>query len=101
MKTQQPKERETIMKRRNRSAQAQVSAPPKADEVATIMKLKTPQPTHEQIQRRAYEIFQARGDAPGTELSDWLQAEHELKAGLSEVPERTVGEISKPTPPRG
>jgi hypothetical protein len=73
------------MKRRNRSAQAQASAPPKADGVATITKPKSPQPTHEQIQRRAYEIFQARGDAPGTELSDWLQAEHELKIELGEA----------------
>lgn len=72
------------MKRRNRSVQTQASAPPKEDGVATIMKLKLQHPTREQIERRAYEIFQARGDAPGTELSDWLQAEHELKAGLSE-----------------
>jgi len=88
------------MKRRNRRVPAQASAPPKADGVATITKPKPPQPTHEQIQRRAYKIFQARSDAPGTELSDWLQAEHELKAGLSEVPEGTVGETSKSTPPR-
>jgi hypothetical protein len=71
------------MKRRNRSAQAQASAPPKA--VTTITKLKAQQPTHEQIQRRAYEISEARGEAPGTELSDWLQAERELKTGLGEA----------------
>lgn len=73
------------MKRRNRSVQAQTSAPPKADGVTTITKLKSQQPTHEQIQRRAYEIFAARGEALGTELSDWLQAERELKTELGEA----------------
>ena len=73
------------MKRRHRSAQAQASAPPKEDGVTTITKLKLQRPTHEQIQRRAYEIFQARGDAPGTDLSDWLQAERELKIELGEA----------------
>ena len=38
-----------------------------------------PPPTPEQIQQRAHEIYLARGDAPGTELSDWLQAERELR----------------------
>jgi hypothetical protein len=40
------------------------------------------QPTPEQIRRRAQEIFEARGSAPGSELDDWLQAETELKSGL-------------------
>jgi hypothetical protein len=33
----------------------------------------------EEIRRRAYEIFLERGAAPGHELSDWLQAECELR----------------------
>jgi hypothetical protein len=33
----------------------------------------------DQIRRRAYEIYQARGDSPGTAEGDWLQAERELK----------------------
>jgi hypothetical protein len=36
-------------------------------------------PTVEEIRRRAYEIFLARGGVPGTELEDWLSAEQELK----------------------
>lgn len=36
-------------------------------------------PTHEQIAKRAREIFLARGGAPGNETDDWLQAERELK----------------------
>lgn len=29
--------------------------------------------------KRAYEIYLARGDNPGSELNDWLAAEKELK----------------------
>ena len=35
-------------------------------------------PTTEEIAQRAYEIFVARGGAPGRDLDDWLQAESEL-----------------------
>ena len=31
------------------------------------------------IQRRAYEIYMRRGQTPGHELEDWLQAELEVK----------------------
>ena len=35
-------------------------------------------PTTEEIAQRAYEIFVARGEQPGHDLDDWLQAESEL-----------------------
>ena len=36
-------------------------------------------PTHEQqIRIRAYEIYLQRGEQPGNELEDWLEAEREL-----------------------
>jgi hypothetical protein len=35
-------------------------------------------PTTEEIARRAFEIFLARGGEPGHDLDDWLQAELEL-----------------------
>jgi hypothetical protein len=38
-------------------------------------------PTHEQIARRAYEIFLARAGQPGNPEQDWLQAERELRLG--------------------
>ncbi|MFL5347352.1 MAG: DUF2934 domain-containing protein [Hyalangium sp.] len=38
-------------------------------------------PTHEQIARRAYEIFLARGGQPGNPEQDWHQAERELRLG--------------------
>ena len=36
---------------------------------------------HEEIRRRAFEIYLERGEQPGRELDDWLQAESELKRG--------------------
>jgi hypothetical protein len=36
--------------------------------------------TDEEIHQRAYEIYLARGAAPGFELDDWLQAERELRS---------------------
>jgi hypothetical protein len=35
----------------------------------------------EEIRCRAYEIYVERGEQPGTELEDWLQAERELQHG--------------------
>ncbi|TKS60617.1 MAG: hypothetical protein EWM72_01167 [Nitrospira sp.] len=35
-------------------------------------------PTPEEIERRAYDIFLARGGTGGNAVDDWLQAEREL-----------------------
>jgi hypothetical protein len=37
-------------------------------------------PTHEQIARRAYEIFIERGQPAGQDLAHWLEAERQLRA---------------------
>ena len=37
-------------------------------------------PTQEDIQRRAYELFIARGGIHGNDQADWFQAERELRA---------------------
>jgi len=36
----------------------------------------------EEIRRRAYEIYLERGQQPGRDLDDWLQAERELEGGV-------------------
>lgn len=36
-------------------------------------------PTHDQIKRRAHQIYLERGARPGNELDDWLRAERELE----------------------
>lgn len=41
-----------------------------------------PIPHEVQIRTRAYEIYLERGDRPGNDLSDWLQAERECERGV-------------------
>ncbi len=36
----------------------------------------------EDIRRRAYEIYLERGEEPGRDLDDWLQAEREFERGV-------------------
>jgi len=36
----------------------------------------------QEIRHRAYEIYLERGEQPGLELDDWLQAERELEHGV-------------------
>lgn len=38
-------------------------------------------PTHEEIARRAYDLFERRGGQHGHDLADWLEAERELLGG--------------------
>jgi hypothetical protein len=40
-------------------------------------------PTEEQVRQRAYEIYRARGTAPGNPAWDWQQAELELCARMA------------------
>jgi hypothetical protein len=42
----------------------------------------------EEIRRRAYEIYCERGEQPGRELDDWLEAEREVERGKFLNPER-------------
>jgi hypothetical protein len=37
-------------------------------------------PEHDEIARRAYELFLARGASHGRDLDDWLEAESQLLA---------------------
>lgn len=37
------------------------------------------EPTHEDIARRAYQLYEERGGEHGRDLEDWFQAERELR----------------------
>lgn len=43
----------------------------------------------ERIERRAYEIYQARGGTGDREMDDWLQAEREIDAAPAQAPGNT------------
>jgi hypothetical protein len=85
----QSNEKETIMsktrKARAKSNTTQAVAAPSTASVATRANVehevvaKAPA-THDEIARRAYELWLARGRKDGTHLEDWLAAERELHA---------------------
>jgi hypothetical protein len=47
---------------------------------AEVKKNIVPINLEEEIRRRAYELFEQRGGAPGGEQEDWLRAENEVLA---------------------
>ena len=46
---------------------------PKSDKPTVLI------PIEQQIQQRAYELYEQRGRTEGLDLDDWLQAEYEIK----------------------
>lgn len=54
---------------------------PEQHEVANGDEPASPPFTHEQIAKRAEELWRARGCPEGSAEEDWLQAEQELRAG--------------------
>ena len=52
----------------------------------------------EEIRCRAYEIYLERGEQPGRELDDWLQAEREVEGGV--LSRAQAGEESNSRHPR-
>ena len=59
-----------------RAVQPRKAAPPRKQKVAVTSE--TRQITATEISRRAYELYQARGNSGGDPLEDWLRAEREL-----------------------
>lgn len=53
----------------------------KSDARAKPVAIAEPPNIEEEIRRRAYELFEARGGEEGHELEDWLRAEEEIKGG--------------------
>lgn len=49
-------------------------------------------PTDEAIRKRAYELYQLRGESFGDPLADWLAAEHELRRGKARSANTAAGE---------
>lgn len=55
--------------------------------------MNTQRPTHEEIARRAYEIYLTRGSGDGHDRDDWLQAEYELM----QLPVRKIAQLALPS----
>jgi hypothetical protein len=50
------------------------------EDETTLAEIGNPAP-QEEIRRRAYELYLERGEQPGCDVDDWLQAERELQRG--------------------
>jgi hypothetical protein len=57
-------------------------------------------PTHEQIEARAYEIFEERGSIAGDDVSHWLEAEQELSQAATETAEIPAATELRDTRPK-
>ena len=58
---------------------------PEAAETLDDQTVGVKQPAREEIERRAYELYLERGEVPGFDQDDWLQAERELEEAQSLV----------------
>jgi hypothetical protein len=57
-------------------------------------------PSADDVARRAYQLYEARGGEPGRDIEDWLQAERELEAILlADVSERRAAAPEPVTAP--
>ena len=52
-------------------------------EARPALRVARPELSHEQIARRAYEIYLQRGGEGGRDLDDWVEAERQLMARIA------------------
>jgi hypothetical protein len=57
------------------------------DEIAAadLPRFEESQPDYDQVARRAYERYEARGREDGRDIEDWLEAERELRRSSSPI----------------
>jgi hypothetical protein len=48
------------------------------------------EPSHEDIARRAYQLYEERDGGHGHDQDDWFQAERELRGGLHDLADRML-----------
>jgi hypothetical protein len=70
---------DTAVPKRTRAPRKKTAPVLAAEEMVEQEGITWTEPTDEDIARRAYEISQSREEYEGDALSDWLQAERELK----------------------
>jgi|SRR5687767_3833553 len=77
-------------RRKNQESQSQIaSGPPtvamEASGVPSALDGLAIKLTHEEIARRAYQLYEDRGGEHGHDLQDWFQAERELREFLRDA----------------
>ena len=73
-----------IEKSRTPEKQSAAKSPLASAQPATVAA-----PDRAEIERRAYEIYLARGGVHGYDVDDWVQAERELREAVSKSKGRT------------
>ena len=76
-------------------APANHHGPTAADEVSEG----TRDANRDDIARRAYELFLARGGTHGYDLEDWIAAEHELTSIAAPIELHPIPRTDRPAPP--
>jgi Protein of unknown function (DUF2934) len=62
----------------NQIADPRASEATATGNAASSVERLAPSPTHDEVARRAYQLFEERGREPGREWEDWFRAEREL-----------------------
>ena len=73
----------------NQIAGTLATVPLATGDVPTAVEGLTIDPTHQDIARRAYQLYEERGGEHGRDLEDWFEAERELR----QFPIDVVGRI--------
>ena len=63
----------------NRSVGTPATVPTATGDTPNPVESLAREPTHDEIARRAYQLYEARGGEQGREWEDWFQAERELR----------------------
>src|SRR5687768_3236932 len=67
------------------------NVPSTTGDISMSVEAMTIEPRHDEIARRAYELFEQRGGEHGHDWDDWFQAERELRQlALQNVIERSL-----------
>ena len=61
-----------------KTVKATSTSAPRASKARAAANVTAANPTHEEIAKRSYELYLARGAADGHDVEDWVQAETEL-----------------------
>ena len=68
---------------RNRPVETSAVVPTTTDDSSRDARTLVTEPTHSNIARRAYELYEQRGRVDGHDSDDWLSAERDLAGSSS------------------
>jgi hypothetical protein len=76
---QTPRRRRRDREPLNQAIGTPATVPTATGDIPNPVESFTREPTHDEIARRAYHLYEARGREHGRDMEDWFQAERELR----------------------